>query len=422
MSIAPPNLSGEGWFADPALQRIFALLNADGGEVRVVGGAVRNALMGVKVGDIDLATTWRPEEVVKRAAAAGIKAVPTGIDHGTVTLLIGGHGFEVTTLRHDVETDGRRATVAFGADWSADARRRDLTINALYVDQSGTVFDWVGGLADIDSRTIRFIGEAPERIAEDHLRILRYFRFFAHYGGGRPDADALRASARAKDKLATLSAERVWKELKALLGAADPGRALLWMRQAGVLAAVLPETEKWGIDSMPGLIASEQARGWEPDALMRLMAIVPPDPLRVAAMAGRLKLSRAEAERLNAWAGTPQPAAGLAETALDRMLYKHGPQPVTDRLRLALVVARGRPDPTEDSAPSPELAGLTRLLARAGRWVRPDFPLTGKDLIAAGIKPGPDLGTKLAAAEERWIHSNFVLDRAQLLAFLNLTG
>lgn len=420
MSIAPPNLAGESWFADPALQRIFALLNADGGEVRVVGGAVRNSLMGLEVGDIDLATTWAPEQVVERAVKAGIRAVPTGMDHGTVTLVIEGHGFEVTTLRHDLETDGRRAKVAFGADWAADAQRRDLTINALYADSTGAVTDSVGGLPDIESRTVRFIGEASERIAEDYLRILRYFRFFARYGKGRPDAAALRASAQAKDKLATLSAERVWKELKALLSSEDPGRALLWMRQAGVLAAVLPETEKWGIDAIPTLIASEQGLGWQPDAMLRLMAMIPPDPLRVAALAERLKMSRAETERLNNWAGTPRPAAELAETALDRLLYQYGSQPVTDRLRLALVVARGRPGQEDELAPSPELAGITRLLARAGKWVRPEFPLSGKDLIAAGVAAGPDMGAKLAAAEDRWVRSNFVLDRAQLLAFLDL--
>ncbi|RYE62184.1 MAG: CCA tRNA nucleotidyltransferase, partial [Oxalobacteraceae bacterium] len=185
-SIATPSVAGEAWFNDAALQRLLALLNADGGEARVAGGAVRNALMGLAVADIDVATTLLPQDVVERAEAAGMKAVPTGIEHGTVTLVIDGTPFEVTTLRRDIETDGRHAKVSFGTDWQADAERRDLTINALYADASGAVVDLVGGLPDIESRTIRFIGDASQRIAEDHLRILRFFRFFAYYGSGRP--------------------------------------------------------------------------------------------------------------------------------------------------------------------------------------------------------------------------------------------
>src|SRR6185369_3544705 len=181
------NLGNEAWFKDPALTRVFALLNSDG-EGRVVGGAVRNSLMGLPVSDIDVATTLTPEQVIERAVAAGIKAVPTGVAHGTVTLVIDGKPFEVTTLRADVETDGRRAKVAFSSDWRTDAERRDLTINALYVDAKGDVIDLVGGLADIEKRNIRFIGDAATRVAEDYLRILRFFRFFAYYGSGRPDA------------------------------------------------------------------------------------------------------------------------------------------------------------------------------------------------------------------------------------------
>lgn len=288
------SLSDQAWFRQPALRRVLDLLNADGGEARIAGGAVRNALMGVPAGDVDIATTLVPQEVVARAKAAGIKAVPTGIEHGTVTLVASGTPFEVTTLRRDVETDGRRAQVAFGTDWQQDAERRDLTINALYATADGEVVDLVGGLPDIETKTVRFIGDADQRIAEDHLRILRFFRFFAFYGGGRPDADGLRACARAKDKLAVLSAERVWSETKKLLAAPDPFRALLWMRQSGVLSAILPETEKWGIDTIPALVATEQALQWDPDPLLRLSAMVPPDAERLSALAQRLRLSRAE--------------------------------------------------------------------------------------------------------------------------------
>ncbi|AKH99387.1 tRNA nucleotidyltransferase/poly(A) polymerase [Hoeflea sp. IMCC20628] len=413
MSLAA-SVADQSWFKDPALARIFELLNADGEEVRVVGGAVRNALMELPVSDTDLATTWAPDQVMARAKAASIRAVPTGIDHGTVTLVIDGRGFEITTLRHDAETDGRRAKVSFGRDWQVDAERRDFTINALYADRTGAIIDLVGGLDDIETRTVRFIGNADDRIAEDHLRILRYFRFFAHYGSGRPDAAALKACARARDSLAKLSAERVWKELKTLLKARDPGRALLWMRQAGVLTAVLPESEKWGIDSIGGLVATEAALDWAPDPMLRLMAIVPPDTERMRELSSRLKMSRVEADRLGKWAGAPAIQPTLAITALDRLLYRHGAEPMADRIRLSLVSARTRAD--TDTSALTDAAGHSRHLTRALSWERPQFPVAGADLIAKGISPGPDMGVQLAALEERWIDSNFTLDKATLLA------
>ncbi|MEM5494769.1 CCA tRNA nucleotidyltransferase [Hoeflea sp. AS16] len=407
------SVADEGWFQDAALGRIFALLNQDGEEVRVVGGAVRNSLMGLPVTDTDLATTWMPEQVVARAKDAGIRAVPTGIEHGTVTLVIEGRGFEITTLRHDAETDGRRAKVTFGRDWQTDAERRDFTINALYADQAGAIIDLVGGLEDIDTRTVRFIGDADARIAEDYLRVLRYFRFFAHYGTGRPDAAALKACARARDKLGKLSSERVWKELKTLLKARDPGRALLWMRQSGVLSAVLPESEKWGIDSIGALIATEAVLDWEPDPMLRLMAMVPPDSERMRGLSSRLKMSRAEADRLANWAAAPVIAPTLAITALDRLLYRHGAVPLVDRIRLSLVSARSRTE--TDASALTEAAGHSRHLARALEWERPVFPVAGADLIARGVNPGPEMGAQLAALEERWIESNFTLDKAALL-------
>ncbi|MCJ8148386.1 CCA tRNA nucleotidyltransferase [Shinella sedimenti] len=410
------SVAGEAWFSDPALGRVLSLLNSEGGEARVAGGAVRNSLMGLPVADIDIATTLPPQDVVERAKAADIKAVPTGIEHGTVTLVIGGKPFEVTTLRRDVATDGRRAEVAFGTDWQTDAERRDLTINALYATQDGTVIDLVNGLPDIESRTVRFIGDAATRIAEDHLRILRFFRFFALYGSGRPDAEGLKACARAKDKLGRLSAERVWSETKKLLAAPDPGRALLWMRQAGVLTEILPETEKWGIDAVPGLIEAEKAFGWQPDALLRLAAIVPPDRERLKALAERLRLSKAEAAVLDGWAAAPEIAPKLAETAFDRLLYRNGPKGLSMRLRLALASARARGLGDADVL---AFAGLCqRLLARAEKWQKPTFPLTGADVLAAGVSAGPAVGTILERIEEEWMGGNFHGDRARLLARL----
>ncbi|MBC7150506.1 MAG: CCA tRNA nucleotidyltransferase [Rhizobium sp.] len=411
------NLSNESWFTDPALQRLFALLNVDGGEARVAGGAVRNSLMGLPVADIDLATTLPPETVMERAKAAGIKAVPTGIDHGTVTLVLDGKGFEVTTLRRDVETDGRRAKVAFGEDWQEDAERRDLTINALYVGADGEVIDLIGGLPDIETKTVRFIGDADTRIAEDYLRILRFFRFFAHYGGGRPDPAGLKACSRAKDKLSTLSAERVWAETKKLLSARDPGRALLWMRQSGVLGAILPETEKWGIDAIPALVAAEQALGWEPDPMLRLAAIVPKDAERLAGLAQRLRLSNAEAAFLDRFARAPKPNGEVTDAAFDRELYRLGKDGVIAALKIDLATARS--NAAVDPKAMAKTGRLSVLLTRAEKFERPVFPLSGADVLAAGASPGPKVGETLKALEQEWISSNFSFDRAKLLARLS---
>jgi poly(A) polymerase len=416
MTDAAPSVANEAWFQAPTLRRLFDLLNAEGGEVRIVGGAVRNALMGAPVHEVDLATTLTPDVVVSRAEAAGIKAVPTGIAHGTVTLVIDGTPYEVTTLRRDVTTDGRHAEVAFGTDWAVDAARRDLTMNALYATHQGAVIDLVGGIPDIARGTVRFIGPAAERVAEDYLRILRFFRFFAWYGAFRPDADGLRACAQAKSKLATLSAERVWAELKKLLSARDPGRALLWMRTSGVLTEILPESEKWGIDAIPGLIAAEEAFGWAPDPLLRLAAMVPPDASRLEAMATRLRFSRAEASVLAAFADAVPVKDMMAESALDRQLYRQGSGGTVFRLKLALASARAKVESDVDGLAV--VGRLGRLLDRAVAWRKPVFPLSGSDLIAAGFKPGPALGAKLADLEEAWVASGFRDGGPELLARL----
>ena len=407
------SVAGAEWLEDAGLQRLLTALNADGEQARIAGGAVRNALLGEAVADVDIATTTPPEETVRRAEAAGFRTVPTGIEHGTVTVLSAGKGFEVTTLRADVETDGRRAKVAFGRDWKADAERRDFTINALYAEADGTIVDLVGGMADLDSRTLRFIGDAEARIREDFLRILRFFRFFAWYGSGRPDAEGLKACARLKDGLERLSAERVWAELKKLLAAPDPSRALLWMRQSGVLTKVLPESEKWGIDAIHGLVAAERDLGWTGDALLRLAAMVPPDAERMAALATRLKLSNAEAERLKDWAAAPKPAPAATESDLARKLYRSGRQPLIDRLRLALASARARAA-TDDGA-LVEAGGYSRLLKFAEKWTAPKFPLKGADLQAIGIQAGPGMGKLLKRLEDEWVEADFRPDGGALL-------
>lgn len=403
------------WLDDSGLQRLLQALCEGNEEARIAGGAVRNALLGLPVHDIDIATTTPPDETERRAWAAGFRTVPTGREHGTITVLAGGGGsYEVTTLRADVETDGRRARVVFGRDWKADAARRDFTINALYATASGEVIDLVGGLADLERRTLRFIGDPEERIREDYLRILRFFRFFAWYGTGRPDAEGLRACARLKDGLSRLSAERVWAELKKLLCAPDPSRALLWMRQTGVLSAVLSESEKWGIDAIHALVAAGDDLGWTPDPLLRLEAVVPPDAARMAAMAGRLKMSKAESARLSAWAMTGPISHTASEAELARTAYAGDRQAVEDRLRLSLASARGKA--VQETGALAEAGGYLRLLRFLDGWERPVFPLKGGDLGALGLPAGPKMGKLLAALEAEWAEAGFKPDRDALLA------
>ena len=407
------SVAGAQWLEVAGLQRLLAALNADGEQARVAGGAVRNALLGEAVADVDIATTTLPDETIRRAEKAGFKAIPTGIEHGTVTVIAEGTGYEVTTLRADVETDGRRAKVAFGRDWKADAGRRDFTINALYAEADGTIVDFVGGLADLESRTLRFIGDAEARIREDYLRILRFFRFFAWYGAGRPDAEGLKACARLKDGLEQLSAERVWAELRKLLSAPDPSRALLWMRQAGVLTKALPESEKWGIDAIHGLVAAERDLGWAADALLRLEAMVPPDAARMRTLAERMKLSNAEAGRLKAWALAPAVESRGTESELAKKLYRNGPQPMIDRLKLSLASARTRA--VTDNGALIEAGGYSRLLKFAEKWTAPKFPIKGADLQAIGVPDGPEMGKLLKRLEEEWIEADFRPDRGALL-------
>ena len=402
-----------GWLGAAELQALLTALSADGEEARVAGGAVRNALLGEAVADVDIATTCLPDDTITRAIAAGFKTVPTGYDHGTVTVIAGGQAYEVTTLRADIETDGRHARVVFGRDWRRDAERRDFTINALYCLADGTIVDLVGGIADLESRTLRFIGDAEERIREDFLRILRFFRFFAWYGSGRPDAQGLKACARLKDGLAKLSAERIWLELKKLLEAPDAGRALLWMRQTGVLTAVLPESEKWGIDAVPALIAAERDLGWSPDPLLRLAAMVPPEPARMKAMADRLKFSNAETTRLIGWAMAQAVRPETSDDALRRALYYGESQSVEDRLKLAWASARGRAE--TDDATLAEAGNYVRLSRVLNGWTKPAFPISGDDLIALGSKPGKSLGDVLRKLEAEWVDTGFKPQRDALL-------
>ena len=402
------------WLHDEALQTILAFLNRDGEKARIVGGAVRNHLFGEEIGDVDIATTCLPEETLRRAEAAGFKTVPTGIEHGTVMVIADHHGFEVTTLREDVETDGRRAVVEFGRSWEHDAHRRDFTVNALYCEADGSIVDLVDALPDVESRAIRFIGTPDNRIREDYLRILRFFRFFAWYGNGRPDAAGLIACTRLKGGLEGLSAERIWIEMRKLLAAPDPSRALLWMRQAGVLSLVLPESEKWGIEGLAPFIRAEKAFGWQPDPLARLMTMIPPRADRAEAVAKRWKLSNAERARLLAWTKAADIDTGTDETGLAQAMYRDGQQPVLDRVRHALAGLRAKAD--TDAGMLETVGRMVRLERFAESWTRPVFPVSGRDLRAAGFEEGTALGKALRDLENRWIASGFSLNRETLLA------
>ena len=395
------------WLQKPSLQTLLSLLQEGGEEARVNGGAVRNAIMGMPVNDVDVSTTLVPRDVMLRAKAAGYKVVPTGIEHGTVTVVIDGDAFEVTTLRNDLETDGRHAKVLYGRDWEVDARRRDLTMNALYCDADGKVYDPLGGMPDVLSKTVRFIDDAETRIREDYLRILRFFRFFAWYGQFRPDAEGLKACARLKEELASLSVERIWMELSKLFAAPDPSRAILWMRQTGVLTAVLPESEKWGIDNMQPLMRMEQENNWAPDSLLRMMSILPPDPDKMKSLAARLKLPNKVRDRLVGWAETPKPDADWKQPEFEQWLYRQNIQGVEDTLRLSSIVT---------DAPAKK---FLRQLKWLKRYVRPVFPIKGQDLLNQGVQAGPQVSEIMTKLENDWVESGFKPSREELLASID---
>ncbi|WP_455481664.1 CCA tRNA nucleotidyltransferase [Bartonella sp. B35(2025)] len=406
------------WLQTNHIQMLLRVLSLDGEEARVVGGAIRNQLLGQPISDIDIATTCLPQQVIARAEEVGFKAIPTGIAFGTVTVVAESCSYEVTTLRSDFETDGRHTKVVFGRDWQKDAERRDFTINALYCDAAGHLYDKVGGLNDIAGRTVRFIGIAEKRIREDYLRILRFFRFFAWYGAGRPDVQGLKACVSLKQGLKKLSSERIWGEIKKLLTASDPTRALLWMRQSGVLTLIFPETEKWGIDAIHSLVKTEQALGWKVDPLLRLESLLPPDPVRLNEMARRLRLSNRETTRLMEWAKLEIISQNCSDSFVQKLIYFYGRQPVLDQLSLSIAAMRA--NTFEEKEVSQKAENYIRLYQLAQKWQIPTFPISGKDLMRKGLTEGVLLGQKLKELEMIWIESGFLIDRNKLLEKINL--
>ena len=398
------------WLKAGPAARVLALLNADGEEARVVGGAVRNALFDLPIGDVDIATTALPEEVTRRARAAGIKSVPTGIEHGTVTMVVDSHPFEVTTLREDTETFGRRAKVAFGRDWVRDAERRDFTINGLSVDVEGRVHDYVGGLEDIAAKRVRFIGEPARRIAEDYLRILRFFRIHAAYGAGEVDRAGYLACIGAQAGLTSLSAERIRLEILKLMVAGGAAASVNAMVDGGLLLPVFGGVAYTG--PFAAVISIERALGLAPDPVRRLGALavaVTEDAKRVAA---RLRLTNAETKALDSMGHRWWRLAGMSEARARRRLYRLG----EDRYRNRLILAWARSGDGSDAVPWHELATLP------ARWSPPKFPLKAADFIARGIAQGPDLGQALALAEDAWLAAEFPLDRPALETIADQTA
>jgi poly(A) polymerase len=409
-------LSPQPWMTESATTAVIAALEVAGGEgcARFVGGCVRNALLRRPIDDIDIATTLTPDAVIAALKAAKLKAVPTGVDHGTVTAVSHGRQFEVTTLRRDVETDGRRAVVAFTTDWAEDAARRDFRLNAIYADAHGRLYDPTGGgLGDIKAGRIVFVGHAETRIREDALRILRFFRFQAWYGSGEPDAAGLAACRALASLTANLSAERVSKELLKLLAAEDPRAAVRAMADAGVLAAVLPEARS--LERFERLVTIETEMLFTEDAELRLAALLPDDPAVAARVAMRLRLSNTQKERL-AEALTPEPrlVSWISPKQTRQLVYRMGVRRFCDRATL-MWAASDRPAATIQ---------WRALLPLAQSWPRPSLPLTGDEVVAAGAPPGPVVGQVLREIEEWWIDSDFIDDKLSIVERLKsvLTG
>jgi len=396
----PHRLAPQGWMVEPATLAVLGAFSAAGVEARFVGGSVRDALLGRPIGDIDIATPAAPERVVELLEKTGIKVVPTGLAHGTVTAVVPLRNFEITTLRRDVETYGRRARVAFDADWAADAARRDFTINAIFLAPDGTIDDPVGGLADLWARRVRFVGDPATRIAEDVLRLLRYYRFEARFGTGLGDEQARAACRAAAHLLPTLSGERVAQEFVKLLETRDPVAVLQMMQEDGVLAVALPEARR--LDRLRRLIEIEP----EADPLLRLTALIEVDREGAAAVAARLRFSNAWRARL-CGLSAPWPVDPLGDARSQRRaLHRLGVERYRDVV--LLMAAEGKVSRSR----------LTELLDLARAWTSPVFPLAGRDVTALGIPPGERVGRLLAAVRDWWEAGDFKADRAACLAYL----
>jgi len=393
-----PSLKREKWLKARDVQRVLAAL----GDARVAGGAVRNALLGEPVTEVDIATSLSPERVMEIGKKAGFGVHPTGLAHGTVTLTLDKRPFEVTTLRHDVETDGRRAKVAFTSDWAADARRRDFTMNALYCDAEGNILDFVNGYADILKKRVRFVGTPSARIREDYLRILRFFRFHARYGKGAPDKAGLAAATRLRKGLQQLSAERIRQELFKLLVAPRAVPTLEIMQKQGILRVISPHLRD--ISGLKRMAAIDEKNHLVADPLLRLQ-ILSGD---AHPLADALRLTRKELTRLEALAKHTPPTPKLRDNERRAILHAMGEDCWRDSVRIAWAKSRA---PLADKS-------WRDLLRLPDKWQPPAFPIKGADLVAAGIKPGPGIGRTLSELEDWWVAAGFKPGKDELIARL----
>jgi poly(A) polymerase len=411
MTKAPPDrLAPQSWMRTPAIRRVVAALEEGGEEARLVGGCVRDALADRPIKDIDLATPLRPEAVIERLERAGIRVVPTGLSHGTVTAIVGPRkdAVEITTLRVDRETDGRRAIVDFTDDWTADAARRDFTINAISLSSDGRIHDPFGGAADLAQGRVRFVGEARQRIREDYLRLLRFFRFHAYYGRGAMDPEALAAARELAPGLARLSAERVREELLRLLAAPDPLVCLEAMREGGVLQVILPEAGS--LQVLESLLRLEHRSGVAHDTILRLAALLVEESQAAESAGARLKLGTKDQRALSLIRSLAESlGAGEGADDVDGALHRHGPAAV-ERAQ-ALAWARMEEPP----AAAARADRLTHIRA----WREIAFPLSGKDLLAAGVESGPEMGRLLRTLEEWWLEEDRRPDREACLERLH---
>lgn len=398
----PTSLAGAPWLVRPETRAVLDALANAGHETRIVGGTVRNALLGEPVTDIDIATTATPDETIAAAGAAGLQAIPTGVSHGTVTVVAHHVPFEVTTLREDVETFGRHARVAFTADWAADARRRDFTVNAIYCDASGTISDPLGGMADLAARRVRFIGDARARIREDALRILRFFRFHARYSPGTIDAEGLAACAAERHLLAQLSSERVRAELLKLLEASGAADAIAVMATHGFIVQILGRAPRIGV--LARLVAQDTMRQRPADPLLRLSVLAVAVEEDRGFLAERLRLSREEARELVVLDPPLMALLALDDPGGRRALYATGAERWQ---RMTMAGAAGTSDPGEIDA-------WEALAALPAEWPIPRFPLSGRDALALGLAPGPEVGALLSAIEAEWIAGDFTADATEL--------
>lgn len=393
------SLADQPWLHAPEVRAVMKAL----GDARFVGGCVRNSLLGLGVDDIDIATPLTPDVVAQAVERQGMRAVATGLEHGTVTVVCNSKPFEVTTLRRDVSTDGRRATVAFTTDWREDAGRRDFTINALYADAQGQVFDYHGGLEDLKAGVVRFIGDADARIAEDYLRVLRLFRIHAWYGRGEINAVALTACAAARHQLKTLSGERLQKEVLKLLLAKAPLDVVRSMQASGVLGELIPGTID--TDALGRMCEIDRAHGLSADPVLRL-AVMLDGAATAHALAVRWRFSNHDRDRLSdVFRLRDIVTADLRDGAGEALVYRHGNATVRDLARVGWVHA------------SPARSGddWLALIRLAETWQRPQLPINGGDILKAGVPHGPEVGKALHAVEEWWIASRFPDSRARAL-------